>query len=1427
MAKGNSSSKPSPKEQPTDKKGSDKSGKDKGASSNAKNSKDDKDSTKNKAPVAKGGKDKGADAPIAPPVQEKPRWTGKTPVQYLNEYCQKNQMDKPIFQESKCKPGKFKYQVTLTFEGKKKQKTQKSYTTDTPFESVQEARAYSALVALYDLCANTTIYKLFPPEFTSYWQQLDQVAKVEAEKMKIEQEEQQKLEQTQEKPPSHTQVIPQIHLSEESMRIVHSLVLELGIGSSGAKDQQSFEERKHLDEKERELILSSLVELGFRESDIEQALLNISNHTNIEGIIEWLCLNIPNSFLPVQFRPKTVGLEKKGGATSDQILPTTMVDINKPIYSRLKSEFENMGFLNRDISKIIGQSKVETNDEMDMFFKVYYKFFKLENKESTLNKEESIEQINDEKSALESIYMNNEIDFKHIDTFYQYQYSGNDNQNTKQFKLFIYIPEFCCYPNSLPIITFTSNKTTQLTNQTVVRSLLNELKETSIGIPMIFNIIAWIDNNQTDILNNKLKTLDPINIDQQFNNNSNNNNTDSPLSSSSSSISSSFSNLSIDSGVSSNKSTKNKKNVDYSNKLTNQEKEKINKDLLENYEKLIAKDLDKTQINKKRQLLPVYKRKEEFLKALDANQVLVVTAETGCGKSTQIPQYILESFVKSGKGSECNIVCTQPRRISAIGVAERVSYEWNCGDNGAIGQMVGYQIRNESKRSASTRLLFCTTGILLRRILDVNSIANVSHIIIDEVHERSTDNDFLLIILREIISKRKDLKIILMSATLNANQISNYFKCNQDSIFSIPGFTYPVKNIYIDEILSNLSKYNPNYKDTISTTTTTTTTTTTAIADPNQELELKLNQNKINFDQKRINYDIVESLILYLVSTVVKKNKSILVFLPGLGDILELCSRLSKPANSFTEFICNKIWCVPLHSSLSPQDQQKVFESAPNGKIKIVISTNIAETSITIEDVEIVVDCGRVNQMSYNSITRASVMEETWTSKASCRQRAGRAGRTSSGLCYKVFTKAMESQFQDQDTPEILRTSLQQLCLHVKLFIGNEKKTTIQQFLSNAIEPPSSEQIQSSINELISIDALDITGNSQTLTPLGHHLASLPVDVYIGKMLLFGCIFRCIDPMLTIAATLSSKSPFLNPSDKKIRPHQKFASHQSDHLMFVNAYNQWRKAIADGNEYQFCKDNYLSISTLRTIQDLKIQFVEILSDIGFLPSGITMKKMIKYQKINKLNGTDGIEDICGYIYNSNSTKTKIINSVLCAGMYPKVGRIDLPDAKYSQTASGAIRNKFQPEDLMIQTKLPPSSVSTQSEQQQLELERVFVHPRSVNMSEGDYVYPFIIFNDKVKTSRMFIHQISNLSPLTLLLFSLGGLIEIDKSYQEITLDHWLKFKATSGKIIVLLKEIRILFNHLLKKKIEQPNYSASTSIIIDIITKLVLSEGYL
>ncbi|XP_067388899.1 putative ATP-dependent RNA helicase DHX57 isoform X2 [Emydura macquarii macquarii] len=733
-----------------------------------------------------------------------------------------------------------------------------------------------------------------------------------------------------------------------------------------------------------------------------------------------------------------------------------------------------------------------------------------------------------------------------------------------------------------------------------------------------------------------------------------------------------------------------------------------------------------------RQNLPAWEERETILDLLNKRQVLVVSGMTGCGKTTQIPQFILDASLKGPPSRVANIICTQPRRISAISVAERVAQE----RTERVGLTVGYQIRLESVKSPATRLLYCTTGVLLRRLEGDVTLQGITHVIVDEVHERTEESDFLLLVLKDIMFQRPDLRIILMSATLNAELFSQYFySC---PVINIPGRTFPVDQFFLEDViavtryvLEDGSPYMRNTKqspeDKLKARRKRTALeeveedlrcahllqddTTVKDSVPDQQLTFKqllirykgvsksVLKTMAAMDLDKVNLELIEALLEWIVSG---KHSyppgAVLIFLPGLAEIKMLYEQLQSNA-LFNNRHSKRCVVYPLHSSLSSEDQQSVFLKPPVGVTKIIISTNIAETSITIDDVVFVIDSGKMKEKRYDPSKGMESLEDTFVSKANALQRKGRAGRVASGVCFHLFSSHhYNHQLIKQQLPEIQRVPLEQLCLRIKI-LPMFSAHGLQSVFSRLIEPPGAESLRASKLRLQDLGALT---PDEKLTPLGYHLASLPVDVRIGKLMLFGTIFRCLDPALTIAASLAFKSPFVSPWDKREEANKKkleFAIGNSDYLALLQAYKGWRLSTRESSHrsYSYCRENFLSGRVLQEMASLKRQFTELLSDIGFVKEGLRARDIEK-----RWSRGDGVLDATGEEANSNAENIKLISAILCAALYPNVVQVKTPEGKYQNTSTGAVKMQPKAEELKFITKndgyvhIHPSSVNYQA-----------------------------------------------------------------------------------------------------------------------------------
>ncbi|VDH96114.1 ATP-dependent RNA helicase DHX36 [Mytilus galloprovincialis] len=781
-----------------------------------------------------------------------------------------------------------------------------------------------------------------------------------------------------------------------------------------------------------------------------------------------------------------------------------------------------------------------------------------------------------------------------------------------------------------------------------------------------------------------------------------------------------------------------------------------------------------------RKKLPSYDMREEVVSVVNSSQVTVISGETGCGKTTQVPQFILDDCIQKGQGSKCHIICTQPRRISAVSVAQRVADERAeaCGK----GNSVGYSIRleRETPRSKGS-ILFCTTGILIKYLESDPSLIRASHIIIDEIHERDLLSDFLMIILKDLLPKRPDLKIILMSATLNAEQFSKYF--NNCPKLNIPGFTFPVTEYRLEDVLE-MTKYTPPSAKKKKVRHGPKFKQDRDEADLNQwnmdawcrNLEgysRQTIQSLKDMDLELIDLDLIHSLIRHIVYKL--EEGAILVFVPGWEQI----SKLHKLLNNDRMFTSGKFKIIPLHSLMPTINQKEVFNRPPPGVRKIVIATNIAETSITIDDVVFVIDCGKIKVKDFHPEQNMTTLEAEWVSRANARQRRGRAGRVQAGHCFHLFTSLKETELRDYIPPEILRTRLEELCLQIKLL----KLGKIEPFINKAMEKPSLQAVHKSIAMLQNLQALD---EDENLLPLGYHLARMPVDPQSGKMILFGAMFGCLDPVCIVAASLSFKDAFYIPLGKEKEADRTRVrlseGSQSDHIMLINAFQGWERSKARGNDRQYCYDNFLSGNTLKLLADMKRQFAELLHDLGFVANRDPRDKEV----------------------NINSDNIGLVKAVICAGLYPNVAKL-----------TNVPRSMEKSPNLTLHDG-----------------QKVAAHPKSVNANEKVFMSKWFVYHTIMKTSKIWVYDMTGISPYALLFF--GGKISTeeqlwnDEMKDVVVIDNWVRFWCPA-ETAVLVKKLRKQLDKLLEEKITQTGVTnwdknSKEGVLMHAITDLITME---
>lgn len=562
------------------------------------------------------------------------------------------------------------------------------------------------------------------------------------------------------------------------------------------------------------------------------------------------------------------------------------------------------------------------------------------------------------------------------------------------------------------------------------------------------------------------------------------------------------------------------------------------------------------ELYRKRTNLPVWEYKEKFIDTLNKNQVLVLVGETGSGKTTQIPQWCLE-WVRS-RYQKKGVACTQPRRVAAMSVAARVADEMDV----KCGQEVGYSIRFEDFTSPKTILKYMTDGMLLREAMSDPLLEAYGVVMLDEAHERTLATDILMGLLKEVSRQRADLKIVVMSATLDAGKFQHYF--DNAPLMSVPGRTHPVEIYYTPE--------------------------------PER--------------------DYLEASIRTVAQIhMCEENEGdILLFLTGQEEIDDACKRIQREIDNLGPEI-GELKCIPLYSTLPPAMQQRIFEPAPpkrpNGAIgrKVVVSTNIAETSLTIDGVVFVIDTGFAKQKVYNPRIRVESLLVTAISKASAQQRAGRAGRTRAGKCFRLYTeKAYKDEMQDNTYPEILRSNLSSVVLQLK-------KLGIDDLVHfDFMDPPAPETLMRALELLNYLAAIDDEGE---LTELGSMMAEFPLDPQLAKMVIASCDYNCSNEILSITAMLSVPQCFVRPTEARKQADEakmRFAHIDGDHLTLLNVFHAFKQ---NGDESQWCHDNFINYRSLKSANEVRTQLARIMDRFNLRRSSTDFSSRDYYLNIRK------------------------------------------------------------------------------------------------------------------------------------------------------------------------------------------------------------------
>ena len=795
-------------------------------------------------------------------------------------------------------------------------------------------------------------------------------------------------------------------------------------------------------------------------------------------------------------------------------------------------------------------------------------------------------------------------------------------------------------------------------------------------------------------------------------------------------------------------------------------------DDLRTRQRAYAHDPGLAELRAARASLPVSQFRSEVLK-MALNPFSILVGATGSGKTTQVPQILLDQAIADGQGGSCNVICTQPRRIAATSVAQRVAVE----RNEPLQKSVGYQVRHDARLPESGgSITYCTTGILLAGLKgDPDGVLDsVSHIVMDEVHERDLDVDFLGTVLKRALEARRLAskhvpKLLLMSATLDTELFSKYYSLPGEDgalvscpVLHVPGRAFQVTEQYLGSIMHDLfqydrseltallktDKYSQDYLQSETAfcdkhSAPSTSSPDTSIIDWKGGRQHVPGQ-PTDFDSiaEREEAMVPTALLAATIGLICRKSRdgAILAFLPGLEEIMETEKILQEHRVLGLNFNdSSKFKILRSHSAVPPEEQTLIFQPVPRGCRKIVLSTNIAETSVTVPDVKFVVDTGKLREKRYDQVRRINALRCVWESKMNSKQRAGRAGRVRDGFYYALFSRERHESLNAAGVPELLRTDLQDTCLSIK---AQRFQEPIESFLSAAIEPPSHQAVAASVSNLKVIGAFT---QEEKLTHLGRLLSLLPVHPTLGKMIVLGIFFRCLEPMLILGAAAEERQLFLTPLGDEYRKsvyakRASFAKGElSDHLATLQAFKDLRAHRArHGMHRAFtrAREDYIHFGAFRAIEQTATQLLRILVDAKLVPGAGQGGSPLQY----------GPRSL-----NQNSDNTDLIKCLLLAGLHPGLA---------VSMASKSGRHRTMKEQMVRMSRTSLNRPFKQAKRTDIGLLYAY---GSLNRADGGDSYNM--------------RDTTLVAPLMAVLF--GGRLTITAS-STLGMDEWLPFRIKAG-----------------------------------------------
>ncbi|KAI9843922.1 MAG: hypothetical protein M1838_002404 [Thelocarpon superellum] len=1306
-------------------------------------------------------------------------WTGKLPVNMLAEHCQKQKWAKCEYTMSHSAEGYSSMVILKTFDPKTREtvalppfKLPPTHKHLALQPTAVEARHFAATYALFRINSMKNIHMMLPPTYRDLWKNDFQALKkddvgqgrgymYEADPFlaRRERDEAQasltkkRAQREADRAKEHTQTatltnmadgtthpsgggggqnlmkgwtrIPKVEMGKRTRTQIEALIRQHAVWNPYGISATPLE---------REDTVRNLSELGFRRSHVEEAVAQCKDRAEA---LEWLLIHVPEDDLPRWSLPEgySAGISMVSG------------DLRREgVITRLAAA----GFARELCERVVEQQGGDEGRAAEILQDLLVGEEAPVTAMGGLKGSEELAMWTEEQSTLEAIFAD------------RYRAPSPDTCHilltmplpSPAVTLQVRRPAFKAYPHAVPIIAIQSTPVLPAyIRLSVIRQAIKHAMAHLRGEPMIFSLVDWLEGNMAKVMENPgslrdvsaaTETTEEVRASRRER-------------------------------VGRGKENRRLRPVDW------RPGSQASLRMLQDW-KTRQTTARQERMMSGRRGLPAWSLRDDIVDTVNAHHVTIISGETGSGKSTQSVQFILDDLIQRQLGGAANIICTQPRRISALGLADRVSDE-RCTP---VGDEVGFIIRGESKQTPGrTKITFVTTGVLLRRLQTsggssddvVAALADVSHVVVDEVHERSLDTDFLLVLLRDALRRRRDLKVILMSATLDADIFDQYFRGSGPvGRVEIQGRTFPVTDFYLDDVIQ-MTGFNQGHDGYARHAKS---------SREQEDDDLRgIDQSTAKIIQSLgggIHYRLIAEIVREIDADLGQKEGGILIFLPGTVEISRTIDALRSMSH---------VHALPLHASLVPAEQRRVFQPAPKGMRKVIAATNIAETSITIEDIVAVIDTGRVKETSFDASNKMVKLEEVWASRAACKQRRGRAGRVRAGECYKLYTRAAETgKMRERPEPEIRRVPLEQLCLSVKAM----GIADVPAFLASALTAPASLAVDGAMDLLHRIGALE----GEELTALGRHLSMIPADLRCGKLLVYGATFGCLEACLVIASTLTVRSPFVAPQAKREESKQArvaFSQGQGDLLADLRAYEAW--SAMQGTQPQreiraWCEAHYLSYQTLVDISSNRGQFVSSLKEMGFLP--------VQY------HGSDASWQASFNRHNGNEA---ILRALVAGAFHPQLVRIDFPPQKFAASVSGAVA--LDPEARTIKYFARDQG-------------RVFVHPGSILFDAQTFgsSVAFLSYFTQMATSKLFIRDLTPFNAYTLLLFS--GPITLDTLGRGLVVDGWVRLRGWA-RIGVLVSRLRTMLDDVLAKKIDDPTVDLCANDVVDTVRRLIELDG--